>query len=46
MVYGWLRSRLGTRAAEAVMTAWLTLLIAGIAWCAFEPQAELKYTAL
>jgi hypothetical protein len=46
MTYWWLHRRLGTAAADLLMALWLTVLLAGIAWCAFEPQAELKYTAL
>lgn len=45
-MYFWLQRRIGPRGAELATALWYAVVILAIFYCAFEPQAELKYTAL
>ena len=45
-MYRWLKTRVGRRAADLLTALWYSLVILGIFYCAFEPQAELKYLTL
>ena len=45
-MYKWLKQRTGRRSADVLSALWYSLLILAIFYCAFEPQAELKYVTL
>lgn len=41
-----LRARMPDRLAFVISVVWYIALLAAVLYCAFEPQAELKYLAL
>lgn len=45
-MYGLLKRHVGHRVALILAGLWYVALLAGVLYCAFEPQAELKYLAL
>jgi len=45
-MYETLRRRFSRRTALVLTTVWYIALLAAVLYCAFEPQAELKYLAL
>ena len=45
-MYAALKQRYGKRVAIVASGLWYLALLAGVLYCAFEPQAELKYLAL
>ncbi len=45
-MYGLLKRNFGQRVALLLAGLWYGALLAGVLYCAFEPQAELRYLAL
>jgi cbb3-type cytochrome oxidase subunit 3 len=45
-MYQLLRTKLGDRAADAIMVVWIAVLLALVVYFVFEPQAEFRYTNL